>query len=140
MKQLLLALTLLFGISAGAEQMRRLGNWDVHYVLIPTMFLNKDIAANNQIIRGRDRALLNISVIGDDGTPVAADVSGFVMNLLGQQQALDIVEVREGSAIYYLATLKYTDREVLSFEVTITPPDDIPQVLKFQQQVYWEEQ
>jgi len=140
MKQLLLALILLFGISAGAEQMRRLGNWDVHYVLIPTMFLNKDIAANNQIIRGRDRALLNISVIGDDGTPVAADVSGFVMNLLGQQQALDIVEVREGSAIYYLATLKYTDREVLRFEVTITPPDDIPQVLKFQQQVYWEEQ
>lgn len=140
MKQLLLALILLFGISAGAEQMRRLGNWDVHYVLIPTMFLNKDIAANNQITRGRDRALLNISVIGDDGTPVAADVSGFVMNLLGQQQALDIVEVREGSAIYYLATLKYTDREVLRFEVTITPPDDIPQVLKFQQQVYWEEQ
>ena len=140
MKQLLLALILLCGISAGAEQMRRLGNWDVHYVLIPTTFLNKDIAAGYQITRGRDRALLNISVIGDDGVPVAASVSGFVMNLLGQQQALDIVEVREGSAIYYLATIKYTDREVLRFEVTITPPDDIPQVLKFQQQVYWENQ
>jgi hypothetical protein len=118
--------------------MRRLGNWDVHYVLIPTTFLNKNIAANYGIDRGRDRALLNISVLADDGTPSAARVSGVVTNLLGQQQPLEFSEVREESAIYYLASVKHTDREVLRFEVNILPADEIPAQLKFQQQVYWD--
>jgi hypothetical protein len=138
MKKLIFSIALLLSCTATAEQMRRLGNWDVHYVLIPTTFLNKNIAANYGIDRGRDRALLNISVLADDGTPSAARVSGVVTNLLGQQQPLEFSEVREESAIYYLASVKHTDREVLRFEVNILPADEIPAQLKFQQQVYWD--
>lgn len=63
---------------------------------------------------------------------------GHMTNLLGQQQGLKFKEVREGTAIYYLATIKYTDREVLRFNIRLTPPEDSTKELKFQQQMYWD--
>jgi hypothetical protein len=131
--------TLLLSAVAHAEQMQQLGNWEVHYVLIPTTFLNKDVAASYQIDRGRDRALVNISVLDEQGNPVIAAVTGRVTNLLGQVQSLDFEEVIEGTAVYYLAEVRHTDREVLRFEVDIVPPDDLKQQLKFQQKVYWDD-
>ncbi|MFM8354627.1 MAG: DUF4426 domain-containing protein [Gammaproteobacteria bacterium] len=122
--------------SAQAEQFRRLGAWDVHYVVIRTSFLKPEIAARNNIVRGRDRALLNLSVLGRDGQPVAAEVTGTVRNLLEQVQPLEFQTVREGSAIYYLAEVRHTDRETLRFAIDIVPPDGIPQQLRFQQQLY----
>ena len=122
--------------SAQAEQFRRLGAWDVHYVVIRTSFLKPDIAARNNIVRGPDRALLNISVLGQDGQPVAAELSGTVRNLLEQVTPLEFQTVREGEAIYYLPQIRHTDRETLRFAIDIVPPDGITQQLRFQQQLY----
>ncbi len=127
---------LLSGATARAEQLQRLGDWDVHYVVIRTSFLKPEIAARHGIVRGPDRALLNISVIGTDGKPVAATVSGRMRNLLEQDSPLDFQEVREGEAVYYLAPVKHTDREILRFYVDIRPPDGTVQHLEFQQQMY----
>ncbi len=122
-----------------AEQYKRLGAWDVHYVLLPTTFLKPEIASSYGVRRAGDLALLNISVLSPDGgAPAPAAVEGSVTNLLGQRQRLSFREVREDAAIYYLATIRHTDREVLRFEVLITPPDEIQQTLRFQQQVYVE--
>ena len=121
-----------------AEQMRNLGDWEVHYVLVPTTFLNKDIAASYQIERGRDRALVNISVLDENGSPVVAEVTGRVTNLLSQTEELEFSEITEGPAVYYLAEVKHTDRDMLRFEVSIFPPDQTTQVLEFQQRVYWD--
>lgn len=132
----LLIAGLLLAPSAQAEQFRRLGAWDVHYVVIRTSFLKPDIAARNNIVRGPDRALLNISVLGQDGRPVAAELSGTVRNLLEQVTPLEFQTVREGEAIYYLAQIRHTDRETLRFAIDIVPPDGITQQLRFQQQMY----
>lgn len=132
----LLIAGLLLAPSAQAEQFRRLGAWDVHYVVIRTSFLKPDIAARNNIVRGPDRALLNISVLGQDGQPVAAELSGTVRNLLEQVTPLEFQTVREGEAIYYLAQIRHTDRETLRFAIDIVPPDGITQQLRFQQQMY----
>jgi len=121
---------------ANAEQMRRLGSWEVHYVVIRTTFLTPEIAARNNIVRGPDRALLNVSVLGDDGKPVAAVLAGTVRNLLEQSSPLEFAEVREGDAIYYLAQLRHTDRDTLRFAIDIRPPDGTTQRLEFQQQMY----
>jgi hypothetical protein len=121
---------------ANAEQMRRLGAWDVHYVVIRTSFLTPEIAARNGIVRGPDRALLNVSVLGDDGKPVAAALAGTVRNLLEQSSPLEFAEVRGGEAIYYLAQLRHTDRDTLRFAIDIRPPDGTTQRLEFQQQMY----
>jgi hypothetical protein len=121
---------------ANAEQMQRLGAWDVRYVVIRTSFLTPEIAARNGIVRGPDRALLNVSILGDDGKPVAAALAGTVRNLLEQTSPLEFAEVREGAAIYYLAQLRHTDRDTLRFAIDIRAPDGTTQRLEFQQQMY----
>lgn len=139
MKRLFLTFVLVVQSSTVfAEQLQRLGNLDVHYILLPTTLLKPEVAASYGITRGRDRALLNVSVLNRDQLPITVAIDGHMTNLLGQQQGLKFKEVREGTAIYYLATIKYTDREVLRFNIHLTPPEDSTKELKFQQQMYWD--
>lgn len=140
MKRLLTLGVLILAAGAGAEQMRRLGGWDVHYILLPTTFLKPDVAAGYGITRGPDLALLNISVLSPDGKPTLVGIEGTVTNLLSQQEPLSFSETREGDAVYYLATIRYTDREVLRFAIDISPPDGTKQRLEFQQQMFIEPQ
>jgi hypothetical protein len=136
--KLLLTLSLsLLTAAALAEQKQRLGPFDVHYVVVRSTFFSEAIAEKYGIVRGRDRALMNLSILEDD-KPVAVELTGQVTNLLEQRTDLDFREVREGSAIYYLAEMRYTDRETLRFRVAITTPDGIERELTFQQKMYWD--
>ena len=130
----------LLALAAGAlfaEQKQSFGGYDVHYSVFNPSFLRAEIAERYDIVRGRDKALVNISVL-DGERSVTVPVSGSVMNLLGQSQALDFREVREGEAVYYLAMLTYQDRDTLRFEITADLPGHGPAVVKFQQTLYWE--
>ena len=129
---------LLLSAPLQADQMQKYGDWEVHYILVPTTFLKPAIAEQYGIVRGRDRAYLNISVLDRELDPVPIAIDGTMTNLLGQQQHLEFREVREGAAIYYLTAIKFTDREVLRFEILVTPPGDSVKTLKFQQQMYWD--
>ena len=82
------------------------------------------------------RLFLTFVLVVQSSTVLAEQLH--MTNLLGQHQGLKFKEVREGTAIYYLATIKYTDREVLSFNIRLTPPEDTTKELKFQQQMYWD--
>lgn len=127
----------LLPVTAIAEQKQRLGSFDVHYVVVRSTFFNAAIAEKYGIVRGRDRALMNISVLDED-QPVAVELSGQAINLLEQRAELEFREVREGTAIYYLAEVRYTDRETLRFRVAITTPDGVERELSFQQKMYWD--
>jgi hypothetical protein len=122
-----------------AEQRQSFGGWDVHYVVLPTSFLKPDIAAQYGITRGRDRALVNISVLDPAGVPRKVKIEGTVKNLLGQLLPLTFREVTEGDAVYYLAAVKHTHEEVLRFEISLSAAEAPPMQLKFQQKLYWEE-
>jgi hypothetical protein len=140
--RILFAAVLATGLVAGgqraAAEMTRLGAWEVHHQVVATTFLKPDIADHYGVVRARDRTLLNIAVLGSDGTPVPVSISGTLRNLLDQSQPLEFREVREGTAIYYLAEFRHTDRETLRFAVDLVPPDGVPQRLEFQQQLYWD--
>ena len=141
LSNLLLAALLVVGAigaaSARAEQKQLLGPYEVHYVVVRSSFFSEAIAERYGIVRGRDRALMNISVLAN-GQPVAASLDGTVINLLEQRQPLEFREIREGSAIYYLAEVRYTDRETLRFRVDLTGPDGTTRSLAFQQKMYWD--
>lgn len=122
-----------------AEQKQRLGPFDVHYVVVQSTFFSEEIASRYQIVRGRDRALLNLSVLNSNGEPVRATLEGTITNLLGQVTPLEFREVAEGSAVYYLAEVRHTDRETLRFSVTVTAGDGVPRSLRFQQQMFWDD-
>ena len=136
-----LAAALLLGVltvAARAEQMQRIGGYEAHYSVVATTFLRPGIAADYGLVRARDRALVNVAIIDPSSGPVTAQVSGQVKDLLGLVRPLEFREVREGTAVYYLATLRHDDRETLRFSVAVQTPDGARHELTFQQKMYWE--
>jgi len=139
------ALTLLFALQpAHAKQMQRFGDYELHYIVIPTTMLKPDIAARYNIRRGKDRALCNISVIDNNGVGVKAALEGSSQNLLGQRQGLTFTEVVDGDAIYYLATIRHANEEVhridIDAQVVASPTSKgASTTLKLTQKLYWAE-
>lgn len=123
--------------SALAEQMQVIGQAEVHYIVLPTTFLRPEIAAQYQIPRGKDRALVNVSVLGADGNPQQAHISGTSRNLLGQIQTLNFRLVTEQNAVYYLALLTHADEEHHRIELNVTLSDGNSGDINFQQKMYW---
>lgn len=137
--RLLGVLSLLAGGSAHAEQKAIFGEHELHYVVFNTTFLKPAIASRHGITRGRDKALVNVSILDGAGRAVGVPVSGKVTNLLGQERALPFRRIDEGEAIYYLAPLTYGDQEVLRFELVAELPGRGPARVRFQQRLHWEE-
>ena len=137
-----LALSLAAMLASGfavAEQMQRFGDFEAHYVVFPSTFLQSEIAQQYGLRRGAGLAILNLSVLDAAGKGTACAIVGHSKNLLGQISPLTLKEVREGDAIYYLAEVRHADQEVLRFSLTLTPPDAKPFTLSFQQRLHAEE-
>ena len=134
---LLFALLALSPISQAA-QFQQFGQYEVHYIVFPTMTLKPEIAAKYGVNRAQTLSLLNISVLAGGADPVPVEVSGQAANLLGQLQVLDFQEVREGPAIYYLAPVRHSDEEMYRLSVTLSFPDGSTDTLKWEQKIYVE--
>jgi hypothetical protein len=136
---LLLAICLILqpGI-AWSEQQKTFGDYQVHYIVLATTDLNAKVADKYNLPRGRDRALVNVSVLDATGTPVAARVRGSSENLLGQRQQLSFSEVTEGTAIYYLALLRHADEEYHRIALDVELPNGETGELRFRQQMFWD--
>lgn len=127
---------LLAAAGAWAEQKVPMGDYEAHYALVPTTMLGAHLATDYDISRAPDRALLTISILDTGGTAVRARISGVVRDLLGQERRLDLREVVEGDAIYYLTGIRHDDEDVLRFDIDVTTPDGRTHALDFQQKVY----
>ncbi|EKE75703.1 DUF4426 domain-containing protein [Gallaecimonas xiamenensis] len=139
MRNALTALLLtVLAMPALAEQMMKFGHYEVHYQALPTTFLTPQIASTYQIERSRFRGLVNIAVLdsAQGKLAVPASLSGQARNLLGNVIDLTFREVREGNAIYYIATLPYSNEEMFRFNVDITPQGGQPFTLKFEHKFY----
>jgi len=135
-RRAILSLIALLATNAAADQFKSFEGINVHYIVVNTLFLQPEIAARYNVTRASDRAIVNLSVIDDNGSPLSAEVTGSTINLLSQTAPLQFAELREGEAIYYIAPLRFADLDVLRFRVTITIPDREPMNLEFQQQMF----
>jgi hypothetical protein len=123
---------------AHAEQKKMLGEWEVHYIAFPSTFLTAEVARANDITRSATRAVVNISVLNvRTKEPLDIGITGSARNLLGTNKPLDFKTIKEGKAIYHLATVSFDDKEVLRFEINLQQ-GNISQVLQFQQKMYEE--
>ncbi len=138
----LAALLALAATPSQGEQFQQFGQWRVHYIAFNTSLLSPRIASRYQLVRGRDKALVNISAIGptdagDAGeAPRRVTVTGRLVNLLGQPRRLAFREIDDGGAVYYLAEFDFEDAETLRFEITLELPGHGVETLSFQQPLY----
>ena len=122
-----------------AEQKEIIGDFEAHYVVFPSTFLNAEVAGIHGITRAHNLCIVNLSVLDSAGKGAPAGIEGRVKNLLGQQSPLKFREIREDKALYYIAEVRHADREVLRFSIAITPPGERTFDLSFQQELFWEE-
>ncbi len=124
---MLIGLSLLAGLAlqgVHASQYERFDDLDVHYVVFNTTDISPEMADRYDLTRAPDRGLINIAGRrrAEDGnsTPVRLELDGTVTNLLGQSQPLAFREVEDPQAIYYLETIRFSDRETLRFHIGVT--------------------
>jgi len=142
MKTLKVFLTIILTVflisTSYAENMKKLGSLNVHYMAIGSTFFTPEIAKAYGITRSRFNGLVNISVLDNTkaGNPAkTVSITGQAKNNLGQFKNLEFQEVKEGDAIYYLAQVSYYDEEVLNFTLNINDGTE-QQTLKFSQKFY----
>ena len=135
----LLALTLgamsLLSASTARAETRRFGAFEVHYSAFTSSFLQPGIAAAYGIVRGRDRAVLNVAVRHAAGS-MEAQLTGTRGDLIRKEQ-LAFRAIREDGAIYYIAEFGFTSGETLYFDLVITLAGEAtPLQLKFSQALH----
>ena len=128
---------------ANAEQAKVFGDYTVHYSAFSTDILTPEVAKSYQIPRSKNRALLNISVLkklmGTTGQPVKADVRATATNLSAQLRELDVRELMEHGAVYYIAQTTVANEETLRYDISITPEgESAPFTFSFDQQFFTE--
>ncbi len=139
MNTILGLLLMLSAHGAQAEMKKTLGDWDVHYIAFTSTFLTPEIARANNLLRSGKSAVVNISVLNNRSQEAQeVDISGTARNLLGTNKPLTFTQVNEGKAIYYLASVPFSNKEVLRFDIDIKQ-GRTSQNLKFQQTMYVED-
>lgn len=127
MYRLLLPLLLILcqALPASAQQSEMFDQYELHYSVVNTTFLAPKVAATYGIVRGDERAILNLSVREHlpEGGPASRsmDLKGRTWDLLQQTQELAFQEIREGPAIYSIAEFKFFNEEWRHFEVHFRP-------------------
>ncbi|MFB2831217.1 DUF4426 domain-containing protein [Aeromonas jandaei] len=128
-------LALLMTLPLRAEQMKELGPWQVHYNAFNSSFLTPEVAKTYGLERSRYNGIINIAVQDKQGKAQAVSVIGEAKNLTGTIRNLSFQEVKEGDAIYYLATLPYRNEDTYQFTMKIMGGGQ-QQILTFQQTFY----
>ena len=136
----LLALSLFLVLPAKAEQKVQVGDYAIHYVSFGSTFIPPSIAKTYGINRSRYVGLVNVVVLhtskGGEGEAVAASIRGNAQNLLGSQKSLKFKEIREGTAIYYIAEVDHRNEETFTFTLDISNGTDLDTNLQFKQKFY----
>lgn len=129
-----------FSLCVSAEQKQTFDQYDIHYSVVNSTFISADIAKTYNIVRGKDRAFINIAVRKqlDDGSNKAqkAIVSGSSSDLM-RETPLVFKEINEQKAIYYIAEFKFYDEEIRNFTINVQPdPNHEAYKLKFSKTLY----
>lgn len=115
-----------------------IGNHVVHFSAQTTDQLPPEVARAYNIVRSKNRAMLNVSVLQKPGnTPVSADVTVKTVNLTGQLKNITMRKVEEGDAIYYIGESAVANRETLVFDITVKPEgSEKTSELRFKREFY----
>ena len=120
------------------ESMKNIGGYVVHFSAQSTDQLSPEIARAYNIVRSKNRAMLNVSVLREsDNVSVEADVQVKTVNLTGQLKNVSMRKVPDQEAIYYIGETPVANRETLIFDITVRPEGaDTASEVRFKRQFY----
>ena len=102
-----------------------IGDFVFHVNALTTDQLTAAIAAQYDIVRSQNRAMLNVSVLrhnpGGPDRAVNAQVNVSAANLAGQVKSVLMRPILEGDAIYYIGEVAISSGETLIFTINVTP-------------------
>ncbi len=115
----------LFSGLAQAENSQDFGDYVVHFNALSTSQLPPSVTREYNIKRSKSRGMVNIAVLrkalGTGSEPVPAAIAASATNLTGQKRDIELREIREGTAIYYIGVFPISHEETLRFLVKIKP-------------------
>lgn len=141
MKRLLAALCLCAAAAgAHAEISQKFGPLEIHYNALTTDELSPEVARAYKIERSKTRGLVTMSVLKQNKvgvpTPVPAKLTVYVTNLNQQLANIEMREIKEGTAIYYLGEFRVTPPDTLKFTATIEVAGEPKREMVFNQKFY----
>ena len=118
-----------------------IGDFVVHFSAQTTDQLPPDVARAYSIVRSKNRAMLNVSVIRkSDSQSVAATVLVKTTNLTGQLKNVTMRKIEEPGdsvAIYYIGETPVANRETLLFDISVRPEgQSLVSEVRFKRQFY----
>ncbi len=124
-----------------AENAQQFGKYVVHYNAFRSDTITPEIAKQYNLPRSNNHILINIAILEQvlrtTGKPTEAKIEGFASNLTGQYKPLHFKEIKEGTAIYYLADARISDGELLKFDIKITPKGEkYPMRIRFDKRFF----
>lgn len=125
---------------AHAEISQKFGPLEVHYNALTTDELSPDVARAYKIERSKTRGLVTMSVLKQNPvgapTPVPARLTVYVTNLNQQLANVEMREVKEGTAIYYLGEFRVAPPDTLKFTATVEVAGEPKREMVFNQKFY----
>ena len=126
-----------------AERSDSFGDYQIHYNALTTDLIEPSVARAYNIIRSKNRALVNVAVLrrvmGTPLQPVRATVTVEAVNLNAQLRTIDIRELNDGGAIYYIGEIPVGHNETLNFKLEVTPEgESTTHTTNFKQEFYTE--
>jgi hypothetical protein len=99
-----------------------IGDYVVHFSAQSTDQLPPEVARAYNIVRSKNRAMLNVSVLREaDNASVTAAVTVKTVNLTGQLKNITMRQINEQDAIYYIGEVSVANRETLIFDISVIP-------------------
>ena len=101
----------------------------VYYNVFNSSLIPADVAKAYNLVRAKNRVYVNIAVVKKSGgfgfKP--AKISGIYRNLLQQKFPLELIEIKEATASYYLAPIRFSNEEILHVDISVQPEEGYPE-------------
>jgi len=126
-------------LPAVAQQSQEFGDYEVHYNTLNTNMLSPEIASVYGIQRAGTQAMLNVTVLHKESRePLEARITATATNLTGQRRDVELRQIQDQGAIYYIGQFRIHNEETLNFNVQVQPAghDGAPFQLQFRQRFY----
>ena len=105
------------------------GMHTIYYNVFNSSLIPAEVASTYSLTRAKNRVYLNVAIVKKSGGYGFAPkkISGFHRNLMQQKFPLEFIEIKEATATYYLAPIRFNNEEILHIDITVQADNDSPE-------------